>query len=264
MPTVRDFVRCVESIAPPELAFPNDPIGLQIGDWDAPVTKLAVSLDATPRGLEQLLAKGCDAWVVHHPLIYHPLARLTDDSYTASLALQIARSRVAVMAAHTNWDCARGGINDVLAEALGLAVDGEFGWKVDDSKIPSGRIGVHPSGMAASEWIRTIDEQLGCRCQIHSPNSSTVIRKIGLVGGAAGSEWKAARAAGCDAFLTGELKHDQIIEAVGTGFTVIQAGHYDTENPGIVRLGEKVAEALGVPLVTICPELGDAGRSLTP
>jgi len=128
---VRQVIAAVDGLAPFELAEPWDHVGLQVGSAH---DELGVQPGADPEGrpgvlvalevdddaLDEAERLGCSVVVSHHPLIFSPLERLTDDEPSARLALRAAREGVAVIAAHTSLDKARGGIADLVAGMLGL------------------------------------------------------------------------------------------------------------------------------------------------
>ncbi len=112
----------LDALAPPYLCMENDPRGLLIGDPDATVSRLAVCLDVTPAVADEAVRRGANMIVAHHPLIYQPLKRIVaDEPHPGGVVLSCIRAGVAVACAHTNWDVAEGGINDVLAGLLGLS-----------------------------------------------------------------------------------------------------------------------------------------------
>ena len=127
---VRQVIAAVDRLAPFELAESWDHVGLQVGsplDELRPGTgagearpAVLVTLEVDDSALDEAVRLGCSAIVSHHPLIFSPLERLTDDDPSARLALRAARERIAVIAAHTSLDKARGGLADVVAGMLGL------------------------------------------------------------------------------------------------------------------------------------------------
>ena len=128
---VRDVIAAVDRLAPFELAEPWDHVGLQVGapDDELPPARRAPRMRrrsssspsrwTTPRSTRRAVSAR-RLVVSHHPLIFDPLERLSDDTLAGRLALRAAREGVAVIAAHTNLDKARGGIADVIAGLLGL------------------------------------------------------------------------------------------------------------------------------------------------
>ena len=128
---VSDVIAAVDRLAPFGLAEPWDHVGLQVGAAGdelpcggagradvAPVVLVALEVD--DRVLDEAARVGARVVVSHHPLIFDPLERLSDDTEAGRLALRAAREGVAVIAAHTSLDKARGGMADVIAELLGL------------------------------------------------------------------------------------------------------------------------------------------------
>lgn len=119
--TVADVMRALDAIAPSHLKLENDPVGLLVGDPAGEVKNVLVALDATRAVADAATRAGGPAMIVaHHPLVYHPLRTVRADDPVGAVVLACAQAGIAVAAAHTNWDVARGGINDVLADLLGL------------------------------------------------------------------------------------------------------------------------------------------------
>jgi dinuclear metal center YbgI/SA1388 family protein len=121
MTTVRDVVAVLDEIAPPHLCLGDDPRGLLVGDPAAAVTRIAVALDVTAAVAQAAADAGAQMAVAHHPLIYNPLRAVrTDDPFPGAVVHACVRAGISVACAHTNWDVAPGGVNDVLAGLLGL------------------------------------------------------------------------------------------------------------------------------------------------
>lgn len=121
MPVVQDVLDLIEEIAPSRFAYSFDRIGLQIGDPSAITDKVVVALDPTLAAVEFCIAQRAQMLVCHHPVIWDPIKSLVPGNYKTDIALALVKSDTAFACAHTNWDCAPGGINDVLAEVIGLS-----------------------------------------------------------------------------------------------------------------------------------------------
>jgi dinuclear metal center YbgI/SA1388 family protein len=119
--TVRDILAAVDGLAPFRLAESWDNVGLLLGDAGAEVRRVLVALDVTDAVCDEAEAVEADLVLAHHPLLFQPVDRLTAGTVEGRLALRLARSGRAVIAAHTNLDAAAGGLCDCLAEMVGLS-----------------------------------------------------------------------------------------------------------------------------------------------
>lgn len=118
--TVADLARWIERLAPAHLAEPWDRVGLQCGEPGMEVRRAMTALTVTPGVIEQAAAFGAEAIVAHHPLIYKDMSALRYDDRVGALLKMLAERSMALYVAHTNLDAAAGGVNDWLAERLGL------------------------------------------------------------------------------------------------------------------------------------------------
>ena len=116
---VADVTRALEAIAPPSLASEWDNVGLLIGDQAATVHKLMLCVDLTDEVLAEAATVRAQMVMAYHPVIFKPLARVTDSD--SHVVYQAIRQQVAVYSMHTALDAARGGSNDALADVLDLA-----------------------------------------------------------------------------------------------------------------------------------------------
>ncbi len=114
-------IQLMERLAPKHYAEPDDKIGLQIGSVRKEISKVLVALDVTPEVVSEAAAIGAELIIAHHAVIYRPLAHLQTDTPAGALAAELLRRDIAVYVAHTNLDSADGGMNDWMAEALGLS-----------------------------------------------------------------------------------------------------------------------------------------------
>ena len=111
----------------PHLAFADDPIGLHIGRKSDTFERALVTLDVTPSAIEKAIDLGAKAIIAHHPPIYHSLKNLAGDSFETQVVRSAVSAGIALIAAHTNWDAAEGGVNDTLVDLLSLSNVESFG-----------------------------------------------------------------------------------------------------------------------------------------
>lgn len=117
---VADIVGLINRITPPHLAEDWDNVGLQVGDSSASVRRILVCLDVEQAAIAEADRLGADLIVCHHPLIFHPLKRLTLSDSPGSIIYRAIQKNIAIIAAHTNLDRSVDGLNDWLAAQLGL------------------------------------------------------------------------------------------------------------------------------------------------
>lgn len=239
MPTVREIESALYELAPRALAADWDNVGLLVGRPDREVRKALVSLDITEDVAAEAERMDADLIVAHHPVIFHPARRVTDQEPVGRVLLWLIESGLSAICMHTNLDAARGGVNDALAAALGL----ENAAPAAEGGIA--RIGTLPEALALPDFLARVKAAL-------SPNGlryaggGRLVQKIAVGGGACGDFLWEAAAMGCDAFVTADLKYNHFLDAQALGLTVIDAGHFPTEDvvcPVLVEyLGERFPE----------------------
>jgi len=217
MVPVSKMLELVNELAPFELAEEWDNVGLLAGHPDWPVERAMVTLDLTYGALKEAEQLGAQLIVTHHPILFRARKNLREDEGEGALLAELVRARLALIAAHTNYDNAPGGLNDALAAALGL----QF-------------VETLPRGLRAGAFcgdpealLARAAERLGGAPRLY--RGGETVSRIAVCGGAAGDFWPEALKAGCDAFLTGEVRHSDALAAVQAGLTVVDAGHYQTE-----------------------------------
>lgn len=119
-PNGYEVIQLFESFSPKYLAEDGDPIGLQVGSLAKKVKKVIVALDVTEEVVDEAVNQGVDLIIAHHPLIFRPLKKIIPDQPAGRTIEKLIKNDIALYAAHTNLDIAEGGVNDMLADALGL------------------------------------------------------------------------------------------------------------------------------------------------
>lgn len=114
------IIEIFEQFSPKQYAMEGDPIGLHVGQLNKPVTKVMIALDVLEEVVDEAIEHGVELIIAHHPLIYRPLKRIDTMATGGRIIEKLIKHDIAVYAAHTNLDVAKGGVNDLLAEALQL------------------------------------------------------------------------------------------------------------------------------------------------
>ncbi len=235
MPTVGDILNYVQTLAPPELKLDWDNVGLLCGHRDRPVSRVLVALDPFLDAAREAADLGAELLLTHHPLIFHPCRSVSSDAETGRVLLYLIEHGIAAVNAHTNLDRASGGVNDVLAERLGLS-------KIQTIPGDDG-MGLLRMGEVPEEGLETfldrVKQRLGTPVLRYAQGGGKA-RRVAVGGGACGSGMMDALAAGCDTFVTSDLKYNDFWDARDLGLNLIDAGHFYTENPVCVYLAERV------------------------
>jgi dinuclear metal center YbgI/SA1388 family protein len=221
-----------------------DNVGLLCGSKNTPVTKILVALDPFEAVCKEATEIGAELIVTHHPLIFRPVNAVTDENEVGRCIRLLCKHDISAINAHTNLDCAPGGVNDRLAELLSLEniqVINPMG--ADDQGREWGllRMG-EVTAQQLHPFLETVKSRLGCD-GLRYVDSGTPVRKVAVGGGACASEMMDAVRAGCDTFVTSDIKYNQFWDAQTLGLNLIYAGHFATENPIVSVLADKISAA---------------------
>ncbi len=242
MATVSDILTFLETHAPRSMKMDWDNVGLLCGSKSTPVTKVLVALDPFEHVCQEAAQWGAEVIVTHHPIIFRPLPNITDETSIGRGIITLIQNNISAINAHTNLDQAPGGVNDVLARKLDLEnirVVTPCGTTEDGQ----------PWGLLRMGEIteQTLDAFLGhvkakLRCDgLRYVSSGKPVRKVAVGGGACADGIMEAIRAGCDTFITSDIKYNQFWDAHDFGLNLIDAGHFHTENPVVAVLAEKIA-----------------------
>ncbi len=238
-PTVGDIYHWLDSIAPFETAEGFDNAGLLIGDREKPVSRIILTLDLSETVVQEAVAFGAELIITHHPIIFSPLRRINYQSPFGRMLLGLTGAGISVISAHTNWDKAPGGVGDTLANLLGLT-----SLQPLDDYV---RLGTLETPLTAAAFAQRVKDALGFAPRWYG-DEGRLLRKVAVAGGSYGEGYEPALAAGADAFLTGEVKHHEILDAVAQGLIIFDGGHHATEQPAMPALEKR--------LQTICQQNG--------
>ena len=217
--TVENIYSYIDSFAPFNTALDYDNVGMLVGDSKAVVKNVLVALDITADVVKEAEKQGADLIISHHPVIFKPVRSINSNS----IPYMLAQRNLNAISAHTNLDLSPEGVNICLAKALGLE-----------------NIYLHNEGIAvgdvkdniaytSEQLAKAVKENLNCT-GVRYTNIKNKITRVAVGGGACGEYIYLAKELGADAFVTGEIKHNYILESHDIDLTVVDAGHYRTED----------------------------------
>ena len=191
--------------------------------------RILLALDITNEVVDEAIKKQADLVVSHHPVIFEPRKRIMKNDPVYRLIADC----IGAICLHTNLDIANGGTNGVILRKLGekLELAGEpvpfeelggekgLGWIIELKDSISGK--------ALAELCKGI---LGCGVVRTSHCTDMEISRIAFCSGSGGSMLGLAAEKGCDALITGDVKHDVWIDANNLDIAVLDCGHFHTEN----------------------------------
>ena len=240
MYTVKDIFALMDVIAPMKNLHKGDNSGLIVGNPSMPAEKVLFALDITCEAVREAAEIGANVIISHHPVIFHPLYNL-DESNPACLAL---KHGIACICFHSPLDISKGGINDIIFDLLSSVIS----MKKQEVLEP-----IHPDGSGYG-WVCAVGEEIlpdelgkklkeifGCTI-VRYTNSGKPIKKLAFCSGGAGGTLPLAMEHGADAYICGDVKHDQWITARNNGIALYDCGHFHTEDIVIPYLMKRFGE----------------------
>ncbi len=231
MARVNDFYSFLDEICPFSLQEKWDNSGMLIGDEKKEVTRAAVVLDITKEVVEYACQVGVDLIISHHPVIF----KAQRTFLKGSVAFALAENGISAISTHTCLDSAVGGVNDVLAENLEIENTEIFPCEESADLV---RVGVLPYPMSCDELAHKLKEELGGNIR-YCDNGKT-IESVALCGGSGCSFNDDIIKAGIDAYITGDAGHHDFLDCKENGLALFAAGHFETENPVVASLANRL------------------------
>jgi len=222
MITIGQIYNFINDFAPFENSLSFDNTGLLIGNFETKVKKVLLSLDITSEVIKEAVNYGANLIITHHPVIFKPIKSLEFEDMTSKMI----KNNINALCAHTNLDIAKEGVNFYLAKKLKLS---DLEILTYEENKPMGLAGYLEKEMEPEAFAKFVKINLGC-LGLRYTVTDKIIKKVGVCSGSGGSFINSAKQKKCDVFVTGEIKHSDILKANELGVMIVDAGHYKTEN----------------------------------
>lgn len=238
---LKELYDYLDSVFPFDLQESYDNSGLLVENMTMDCRRVLLSLDITEQAVLEAEEKGADVIISHHPVIFSPRKRISrfDPVY------RLISANIAAICMHTNVDIAKGGTNGAILKKLSsrFGINGEpepfedlgggngLGWILELSE-----------SVSPEELAKAVKEMFGCEYVRMSADGAATVKRLAFCSGSGGSLLGLALAKGCDALITGDVKHDVWIEANNRHITLLDCGHFHTENPVLWELRRVIEE----------------------
>ena len=224
----RDIMKVIEATYPKHAALEWDNVGLLVGRTEKEVKKIYVALDATDAVIERAVASNVDMLITHHPLLFSPLKKITDEHFIGSRVVKLLQHDISYYAMHTNYDVC--GMADISAAILGL--DGAETLEVTDKESMEGigKVGDFSDPMSLQSCGEFIKEKFQLDSVKVFGDLSSTVQRVAICPGSGKGMTELALEKNADVLVTGDIGHHEGIDAVAQGLAIIDAGHYGLEH----------------------------------
>ena len=227
---IREIEAYFETLYPEsrKCAWDNDGM-LFCPDRDLEVSSVLTCLDVTFPAIEKAVREGCQLIISHHPLIFSPVSRITEDTIVGQKLLLLIQSGISLLSLHTRFDGAVGGLNSAFASDLGVLPLREGDILEDEPYI--GGIGKISNKCSPEEFAKFISRSLDTTVKLYSAGLD--VQLVGYCCGSGKDLVQACLKEGADAFVGGDIPYHVALSAVEEGMTVIDCGHYASEKKAV-------------------------------
>lgn len=232
---VGDIIKVMESIAPPVLAEKWDNIGLQIGCYDHQVSSIWIALDPQLNVVESACKNNVDLLITHHPLIFNPLKTINLNTPVGKIIKMAVNQGLNIFCAHTNLDFAADGINDILANKIGLKNISVLKSICNESsgskkEYGSGRVGDLEVTINLLALVSVIKEKLGLKNIRIAGDGKLKVDKVAICCGSGSAMMNDFFLSGAQVFISGDIKYHDARNAEEMNLALIDIGHFASEH----------------------------------
>jgi dinuclear metal center YbgI/SA1388 family protein len=256
--TVAKIIKIMDQLAPPLLAEEWDNVGLQIGDPRMPVRRIWVALDPSPEVVKAACQKEVDLLITNHPLIFKPLKSIDFETPGGSIIQMAAHRQMAIFSAHTNLDIVQDGVNDVLAQRLGMrnlsvlqpVMVGERA-KEDfrpltggETEFGIGRIGALAKGGSLKSLVSLVKKKLGLDFVKVAGDLEMKVTQVAICSGSGSSLMQAFLSSKAQAYISGDIHYHDAREAEDANRGIIDIGHFPSEHLMVEALAQQLKKII--------------------
>lgn len=238
---VKEIIEILERYAPADLQESYDNTGIQVGDIEADVKGILISVDVTEDTIDEALDNDCNMIVAHHPLLFRGMKKVIGSDFVQRVVIKAIKHDVVIFAAHTNLDKCEGGVSWRMAEWLGLS---NVSVLVPDTRsavvilgtdksnsqatVGLGCVGDFPNEMTEQEALLFVKKTFNVQCVRHSSLTGRMVKRIALCGGSGAEFIEDAKKVGAELYITADLKYHDFFTAENK-IVIADIGHFESE-----------------------------------
>ena len=232
----RDIMKVIEATYPKHAALEWDNVGLLVGRTEKDVKKIYVALDATDDVIDDAIQSGADMLITHHPLLFSPLKKITDEHFVGGRVVKLLQHDVSYYAMHTNYDVL--GMAELSGAMLGLK-DMEVLEVTDSDNVEGiGRVGGLSDDMTLEKCCELVKERFQLDSVKLFGDVNQTVKRVAISPGSGKGMADIALEKRAEVLITGDISHHEGIDAVAQGIAIIDAGHYGLEHIFIADMVE--------------------------
>ena len=243
----KEIIEIIERTYPKQAAMEWDNVGLLVGRTDKEVNKVLVALDLTDEVLAEAIDSNIDMIVTHHPLIFAPLKKITNEHFIGNRVVKLLQHDISYYAMHTNYDVL--GMAQLAGDMFGLNSTEAFEVTDIESAEGIGRIGDLETTITLKDCCKRVKESFTLDAVKVFGDMDKEIKRVAISPGSGKSMLKEALKKHADVLITGDIDHHEGIDAVAQGTAIIDAGHYGLEHIFIKDMTEYLRDNLSDVLV---------------
>ncbi len=225
----KEIIQVIEATYPRSAALDFDNVGLLAGREDKEVSRVYLALDATDGVIDRAIEAGADMLITHHPLIFSPMKKVTDEDFIGRRVVRLIQNDIAYYAMHTNYDVlGMASLAEKILEIKNAQVL-DVTMSADGHEEGIGRVGDLEKSMTLEECCIYVKHRLKLGSLKVFGDMDRKVSRLAVSPGSGKSAVAPAIAKGADVLVTGDIGHHDGLDAVEQGLAVIDAGHYGTE-----------------------------------
>ena len=213
--------------APMEFSESYDNVGLLVGDKNKGINKVLVTLDADEKVVDDAQKNGCELIISHHPLIFTPIKRITEDNSTSKSIIKLIKNDISLISMHTNFDSVNSGLCDLFLDKIAKTQDKTS--IEGDPENGLGRIAEICEEKSLFDILNTVKKEFKTDNLKYIGDLDKRIKKIAVCNGGGADFLYNAHELGADLYISGDFKYHHARFAYENGIALIDVPHYNAE-----------------------------------